>query len=134
MSSLYTTLKQQGTLEQSFHFEVPWQKRGRACLEARGTNCMLDKGINGSTLAGEFQDAANCPALSNFCCPKGSIGRPKRPLFEWTSPYKQAIPNQSCSGGGTYRNNHLEDVYYDPSKIEYSTPCNSNGNYYPAVF
>lgn len=136
MSSLYTTLEQQGTMEQSFHFEVPWQKRGKACLLARGTNCMLDVGDGGSTLAGEYQDAANCPDLSNFCCPKGTIGMPKRPILEWGPMYRDAVPNSSCSGKGKKNNNNLPSKYFDSEKIKYDSPCNQKelNNYYPAVF
>ena len=73
----YKTLGETGTMAQSFHFEVTPQKS--LCVPvARASNCVCMAGGKGRCTTGDCcQRSADCPELAKFCCPKGTIGRPK---------------------------------------------------------
>ena len=95
----YKSLGAIGTMEQSFHFNVTPQKK--FCSEARCTNrvCMAG-GENKSTMGDQCvqESELGCPQLAKFCCPKGTVGRPKKYSngysFEYTSTV--SLPQHSC--------------------------------------
>ena len=73
----YKELDQLGTMAQSFHFQVTPAKN--KCSNARASNCVCMTGkVGGDTPGGCFQRAPDCPKEARYCCPKGTVGRPKR--------------------------------------------------------
>ncbi len=76
----YKKLDVLGTMDQSFHFRVTPEKR-MCSNPARASNCVCNAGGAGKTNPpdGVCQQWSefDCPKLSKFCCPKGTVGRPK---------------------------------------------------------
>ena len=151
----YKPLNQLGTMAQSFHFEVTPGKND--CLsKARASNCVCMTGEGNSTPGGCFQRAPNCPGLARYCCPKGSVGRPKRYsngyAFEYQGVVSHAEPWYPCPqdrrnqvGHPRGNVNPKEDrqfcnaACFDPNLVEWSGPggwgsCNLSKNARPPVW
>ena len=127
-------LEETGTMAQSFHFRVTPEKAGPACVYAQGGNCMLNIGAGHSTPGGSVQtDTLGCPKLKAYCCPKGMVGRPKRPLFEWGPVYAHPKPWYPCYSNQPKANAQIPGVYYDPNLIEWTNTCRIKG-WRPPVF
>ena len=101
----YANLGELGTMQQSFHFEVTPAKK-HCSNPAQASNCVCNAGGAGKTNPpdGVCQQWSefNCPKLSKFCCPKGTIGRPKvyenGYRFMWSNPVQNLKPNPPCTG------------------------------------
>ena len=127
----YKTLSETGTMAQSFHFNVTPEKKLCSSV-AQASNGVCDAGGAGKSSQPGDQcqqwSEFNCPNLSKFCCPKGTVGRPKRYSngysFEYTTigskmkPYPQCP--QDCSGkpscpkaNGTLAEGHLIASNYE---------------------
>jgi len=82
----YALLPALGTPAQSFHFKVTPEKQAGRCGHAQSDNCMLGLGKNQETYGEFMQSGPSCSKYTPYCCPKGFVGRPKVPLFEYTAP------------------------------------------------
>ncbi len=126
-------LEETGTMAQSFHFQVTPEKAGEDCLGAQRGNCMLNIGYGQSTPGGSVQtDTIGCPKLKAYCCPKGMVGRPKKPLFKWGPVLSHPKPWPQCNRAEK-ANAQIPGVYYDPNLIEWTNSCRIK-NWRPPVF
>lgn len=131
--SNYVTLETTGTMDQSFHFQVTPQKRGGPCMMAENGNCMLNVEQGQSTPGGSVRTSElGCPDLKKFCCPKGYIGRPKVPLFEFGPVYSNPEPWYPCFSEAK-ATEQIPGVYYNPNAIEWTNSCRIKG-WKPPVF
>lgn len=124
----YQTLDNLGTMSQSFHFEVTKGKRGPGCSKARASNCVCNVGKYNDTPGGCFQRSEDCPELHRYCCPKGTIGRPKLTsngyMFEWTNPVRDAAYGQS----------NIKGPCFEKDSIKWDWDCKMSENARPPVF
>ncbi len=132
----YKHLDELGTMAQSFHFKVTPGKND--CLaKAKASNCVCMTGeVGGVTPGGCYQRAPNCPGLAKYCCPKGSVGRPKRYsngyAFEYTGIVSRPRPWYPCPqdqrdqrghpSGGKANSQLCNGSCYDDNDIQWTGP------------
>jgi len=128
----YKTLSDTGTMNQSFHFEVTPQKNFCGSV-ASASNCVcLAGGKDKVSQPGDqcFQySEKDCPELSKFCCPKGTVGRPKvysnGYRFEYTRVGSRLKPWPPCQkdhkdNNYTKPNSNINSVCFDQNKYEWN--------------
>ena len=124
----YATLGETGTMQNGFHFEVTPQKKYCSPV-AQASNCVCNAGGAGKSSQPGDQcqqwSEFNCPTLSKFCCPKGTIGRPKvypnGYRFEYTRIGAKLKPWPPCSGKPRPDSN-LHSPCFNQNKYEWNGP------------
>ncbi len=133
----YKELNQLGTMAQSFHFQVTPAKS--KCSNAQASNCVCMTGkVGGDTPGGCFQRAPDCPEEARYCCPKGTVGRPKRYpngyAFEYTAVTTHPKPWYPCEGRKKANSRLCNAACFDPNDIEWTNNCQLSRDARPPVF